>query len=135
MPGLSVHTHTRHDPPGAVVRACADGLQGRVAAHLQGPCTMTQLQLERSIARSTGDSLRTVRRLGFGPGVGSLDLEPEDLRLAVDCPFCGRPCALPADRFGTTPMAECETCDIDFDYRPHEVYTVSVEAGLTTSAA
>jgi hypothetical protein len=84
---------------------------------------MTQQTLDRLVASSTGEAPRTIRRLGFQlqgrPGDG---LEPEDLHLAVDCPFCGRPAPIepPADVPGA--LAECDRCDVYFDYRPHEVY-------------
>jgi hypothetical protein len=74
---------------------------------------MTQLQLDRTVARKTGESLRTIRHLGFGIEAGPpQDLEPEDLHLAVDCPFCNRPCDLPA---GSSTLAECDACDVEFD--------------------
>jgi hypothetical protein len=48
-------------------------------------------QLERTVARQTGESPRTIRDLGFTLRTGPPgDLEPEDLRLMLDCPFCGR---------------------------------------------
>jgi hypothetical protein len=87
---------------------------------------MTQAQLDHAVARSTGESLRTIRHLGFGIDVGGPpDLEPEDLHLAVDCPSCGRPCPLSA---GPSTSAVCEPCDIDFDYRPDEVYAAAEPA-------
>jgi hypothetical protein len=91
---------------------------------------MTQQMLDRLVARSTGESPRTIRRLGFQlqghPGEG---LEPEDLRLAVDCPFCDRPAPidLPVDVPGA--LAECDRCDIYFDYRPGDVYAAAPAAG------
>jgi hypothetical protein len=84
---------------------------------------MTQQTLDLLVARSTGESPRTIHRLGFQlqgrPGDG---LEPEDLRLAVDCPFCGRtsPIAPPVNVPGA--LAECDRCDVYFDYQPDEVY-------------
>lgn len=89
---------------------------------------MTQAQLDRSVARSTGDSLRTVRGLGFGLQVGpALDLEPEDLLLAVDCPRCGGRCPLPRDAGGPPAMGECGPCDLLFDYRPDGVYATGAD--------
>ena len=82
---------------------------------------MTQHQLERAVARSTGESLAIVRHLGFGPPT-HFDLEPEDLALAVDCPFCGRTCGLASDAGGLPAMAECDPCDLYFEFRVHEVY-------------
>ena len=91
---------------------------------------MTQQQLDRTVARKTGESLRTIRHLGFGIEAGPpQDLEPEDLHLAVACPFCDRPCDLPADP--ATLLAECDACDVEFDFDPHDVYAA---AGARTVA-
>ena len=67
---------------------------------------MTQSQLDHAIAHTTGESLQTIRRLGFR--TRPVDLEPEDLVLALDCPFCGRTVALdarPACRCRSSPSA------------------------------
>ena len=95
---------------------------------------MTQPQLDRAVALATGESLRTVRRLGFGPPA-TLEAGPEGLALAVDCPFCGRPCAL--DGLGGTPpaMAECDPCDVYFDFRPGEVYAAASPVEDSVEAA
>ena len=93
---------------------------------------MTQSQLDRSVARTTGESLRTVRSLGFHIQAGpSLDPEPEDLYLAVACPRCGVSRPLPCDRRGPAAMGECVPCDLLFDYRPGEVRV----AGMATVGA
>lgn len=94
---------------------------------------MTQRQLDRAVVRSTGDSLRTVRRLGFGLTRPAM-LEPEDLALAVDCPFCGRPCPLPTGPGGSSPRAECDPCDVDFDLRPGDVYVAELVTKTTEAA-
>ena len=39
-----------------------------------------------------------------------------------DCPFCGRPAPLEAAAGALPPLAECDRCDVYFDYRPAEVY-------------
>ena len=95
---------------------------------------MTQLQLDRTVARKTGESLRTIRHLGFGIEAGgdAQDLEPEDLHLAVDCPFCGRPCDLPA---GSSTLAECVACDVEFDFDPDDVYAAAAGARTVADAA
>jgi hypothetical protein len=85
---------------------------------------MTQAQFDRSIAESTGESLRTVHRLGFQPGPART-LEPEDLRLVVDCPFCGRAVPYPGrSRDGSPALAEClnPACDVYFDFTEADVY-------------
>jgi len=84
---------------------------------------MTQAMINRTIARSTGESLRTIRRVGFGLIRRSQnDLEPEDLQLKIDCPFCGHSCSLPSSDVGLPQLAECDPCDLDFDYLPGDVY-------------
>jgi hypothetical protein len=87
---------------------------------------MTQAQLDRSIAGLTGESPRTIHRLGFGlePGA-STAREPEDVRLVVDCPFCGRPVPYPGTvRDGSPALAEClePRCDVFFDFATTDVY-------------
>lgn len=84
---------------------------------------MTPMPLDHAVARSTGESLRTVRRLGF-QGRKSAVMEPEDLTLALDCPFCGRTCALPLD--ATSQLAECDRCDVVFDVQPGDVFATEV---------
>ena len=86
---------------------------------------MTQSQLNRRVAGLTGDSLRTVRSLGFGlRALRDPDLESVPrLSLRVDCPFCGRPAAYPtSDASPGAVLAECPACDVDFDFTPEDVY-------------
>jgi hypothetical protein len=90
---------------------------------------MTQEQLECQIAGITGEPVTTILRLGFSilPDPGS-DLEPEDLRLVLDCPFCGRPAPYPGPaRVGPEVMAECERCDVYFGFEPEEVYPIGAD--------
>ena len=93
---------------------------------------MTQSQLDRSIAGVTGESPHTIRRLGFGLQPNSPhDLEPEDLRLVVDCPFCGRPVPYPGRAGDGSPaLAECTDprCDVYFDFDLSEVYVAGTTA-------
>ena len=52
---------------------------------------MTQMQLTCQIARITGEPLSTVNRLGFSVIPEQPDgLEPENVKLVLDCPFCGQ---------------------------------------------
>ena len=91
---------------------------------------MTRAQLHRTVADRTGESPRTIRSLGFHlqhgpPG----DLEPEDLRLVIDCPFCGRAVPYPGRvRDGSPALAEClaPRCDVYFDFDPGEVYAAQI---------
>ena len=100
---------------------------------------MTQTQLEHAVARSTGESVRTVRHLGFSiqrpapPPARSA----EDVRLVLDCPFCRRPVAYPGlARDDSAALAECDACDVYFDFDPVEVYaTGAPEVGVSVGAA
>jgi hypothetical protein len=94
---------------------------------------MTQAQLDRSVAAATGESIVTVRTLGFSLlGTRPAVVQPDDLRLALDCPFCGRSVPYP----GRTPdgapaLAECVRCDVDFE--GDEVYASGPEPSSTRS--
>jgi hypothetical protein len=55
-------------------------------------------------------------------------MEPEDIRLVLECPFCGRPVPYPGSvAAGSEPMAECERCDLYFGFLPQEVRDIPVE--------
>jgi hypothetical protein len=88
---------------------------------------MTQAQLEAAVADATGESLRTVHRLGFGLLAGPGDGRgPEDLALVLDCPFCRRPVPYPGRcRDGSTPLGECVDCDVYFGFADDEVYAAT----------
>jgi hypothetical protein len=84
---------------------------------------MTQSQLDRAVARATGEPLTLIRGRGFGlarrrPN----DLEPEDLTLCVECPFCGRAVPYAGAAGGATALAECDGCDVYFDVAPADVH-------------
>ncbi len=87
---------------------------------------MTQAHLDRSVADRTGESPRTIRRLGFGlQPVAPRDPGPEDSRLVVDCPSCGRVVPYPGrSRDGSPALAEClnPSCDVYFDFAEADVY-------------
>ncbi|AGA26328.1 hypothetical protein [Singulisphaera acidiphila] len=85
---------------------------------------MTRSQLDGAVAQATGESLLTVRRLGFSlMNCGSNSPDPEDLCLVIDCPFCSRPVPHPDPaRDGSPTLAECLACDVYFDYAPAEIY-------------
>jgi hypothetical protein len=90
---------------------------------------MTQKQLVDQVARITGDPLMIIIRLGFNvTSRQPFDLEPEDVQLVLDCPFCGHPVSYPgqsSDRSET--LAECDRCDVDFGFDPDEVYIIGAE--------
>ena len=85
---------------------------------------MTQLQLDTAVAEATGESLGLVRGLGFSlASPGQDDLEPEDLVLAVACPFCRDAVPYPGPtRDGALPLAECLACDVYFEITPDEIF-------------
>jgi hypothetical protein len=91
---------------------------------------MTQTELDCAVALATRESLHTVRALGFGLVTRDPDdLEPEDLRLVVDCPFCRLPVPFGGrTRDGSLPLGECEPCDVYFDVKPDEIYAASAGA-------
>jgi hypothetical protein len=92
---------------------------------------MTRSQLERAVAAATGESVRTIHRLGFGlQPAGAGDPSPDDLRLVVDCPFCGRPVPYPGHAGDGSPaLAECARDDVYFDFDAAEVYAAGPADG------
>ena len=90
---------------------------------------MTHAQLVLDVAGATGESAVTIKRRGFGlMATHSADLEPENLCLVLDCPFCGHPVAYPgAVSDGAQALAECLLCDVYFDFALEEVYATESE--------
>jgi len=81
---------------------------------------MTQNELDRAVARATGESRGTIRDFGFilAPA------EPEPVAqpmLAVDCPGCGAPLALDRSQ-PSLQLVECSRCDALFPYSDAEIY-------------
>lgn len=95
---------------------------------------MTQAQLEHAVATTTGESLITVRNLGFRLHRPRWNAsEPRDLCLALDCPFCDRPVPYPGRACDGAPaMAECARCDVFFDFEVDEVY--ATRSVMTTTS-
>ncbi len=88
---------------------------------------MTRTQLNRSIAARTGESLSEIRRLGFRLLVEPLE-EPvtEEIRLVVHCPFCTGQVPYPGrTRDGSTALAECDSCDVYFEFADRDVFPAS----------
>jgi hypothetical protein len=71
-----------------------------------------------------------VYRLGFSlVPERPADLEPEDLTLQVECPFCGAALSYPgAVRGGELPLGECDRCDVYFDVEPDDVFAAALAA-------
>jgi hypothetical protein len=94
---------------------------------------VTRHQLDRAVARATGESLRTVRALGFGMLEARPAPRPEGLTLVADCPHCRRPVPYPGRAADGSPvLAECPGCDLYFEPRPETVYATA--AGARASA-
>ena len=87
---------------------------------------MTQTQLDSQIARITGESLAEIHCLGFSLDSDHHDdLEPATMQLVLDCPFCRRPVPYPGlASDGSETMAECDRCDVYFDFDPEEIYVL-----------
>jgi hypothetical protein len=84
---------------------------------------MTRMLIERAVASALGEDLATVRRLGFGAAMFDDPGDAGDVRLVLDCPFCGRPVGYPGrGRDGSPAMGECAACDIFFEVDDDEVY-------------
>lgn len=90
---------------------------------------MTQVQLHRAVAVLTGESVTTIHRLGFGLLSNCRD-EPksEDIRLVLDCPFCGRQVDYPGQTRSGQALAECLHCDVYFDFEVGDVYAADYSA-------
>ena len=88
---------------------------------------MTRTQVSHLIAARTGESLAVIRRLGF-----QLKSEPreeptdDDIRLVVHCPFCRGSVPYPGRASdGSAAMAECDRCDVLFDFDDRDVFPAS----------
>ena len=82
---------------------------------------MKQTEIDRAVARTTGESRRTIAGRGF-----SLDRPvpptPASLEVGLDCPGCGH--AVPLDSAASTDSwreAECGRCDAVYDVAPDEL--------------
>ena len=93
---------------------------------------MTQAQINRAVSAATGDSLRNIRQHGFGLQTA---LEPEEIVLVLDCPFCGRRVPYPGPTGAGSPaIAECLDCDVEFDFQASEVYSTELLSGSTVAS-
>ena len=94
---------------------------------------MTRTQLNHQVARITGEPIGNITALGFSLlRPGSESMEPEDIRLVLECPFCGRPVPYPGPAAaGSEPMAECERCDVYFDFLPQDVRDIPEWSSVT----
>jgi hypothetical protein len=87
--------------------------------------------LHAAIARITGDSLATIKRLGFVQKRRRLSASPDtdDPLAVIDCPCCGGTVVLAWNRTDPLPeFADCRRCETVFPYSDTEVYEADLEA-------
>jgi hypothetical protein len=88
---------------------------------------MTQAQLDQAIAACTGEQLTRIRHHGFSL-LNEHHHQPEadDIRLVVPCPFCGDQVPYPGRAGdGANALAECQGCDVYFEFDDREVFPAS----------
>jgi hypothetical protein len=81
---------------------------------------MTNSEIERAVARATGESRSVISRYGFSRVPD--ECEPQtDVSLAVDCPGCGvrLDVAWPLTEF------ECGRCDAVYPFAVDELYVAN----------
>jgi hypothetical protein len=96
---------------------------------------MNRTQLDSTIASHTGESLSVIRRIGFQFQVQPRE-EPEsdELCLIVFCPFCRQPTDyLGRAGDGSAVLAECDGCDVFFEFEDHDVFPASSKETTKTS--
>ena len=85
---------------------------------------MLQSEIDRAVARATGESRRMIVWRGFSLD----DPSPENadgVHLALDCPGCGRSILLQLQPFTQFPgEVECSGCDAVYHVRPDEMFVV-----------
>jgi hypothetical protein len=85
---------------------------------------MNQNELDRAVARATGESRGTIRDFGFILARQEPEPATEPV-LAVDCPGCGGQLALDSSKpLGR--LVECSRCDALFPYFDREIYVTDV---------
>lgn len=91
---------------------------------------MTRSQLLQ-VARATGECLRTILDRGFSVFSIEDDRDQDETLLTLECPFCGRRILLSTDGpEGLPELAECDGCDLVFDYQADEVEQIPMEVFL-----
>ena len=91
---------------------------------------MTRSQMNAAVVEATGESLSTVRGMGF-----SLDRQRKPRRSpqsealpVIDCPGCGGVVVLAWSSAEELPeFAECRRCETAFGYYDREVYDASLD--------
>lgn len=86
---------------------------------------MNQSTIDRSVARATGESRRTISRLGFSL-LGEPDQSSDDVAIACECGGCGHVIPIrPKQLCYSEPEAECVRCDALYPVTPDELFAVS----------
>jgi hypothetical protein len=80
---------------------------------------MNQSELERAVARATGESRSFVSQFGFSL-VADEPTPADELTLAIDCPGCGAVC----DGCNLGQGLECPRCDAVYPVSIDELYVV-----------
>lgn len=89
---------------------------------------MTCSQLHEAVAKATGDSLSTIRSMGFQPDHWALEVDEDNTHLVLDCPFCGHEVLLSNTGLGGLPTeAECDHCDTVYDYMFDEIFEAELD--------
>jgi hypothetical protein len=93
---------------------------------------MTSSELNHQVARITGEPLSLIVAFGFNLVSQQVeDDEPDDIKLVLDCPFCGRLVAYPGPSTdGSEALAECDRCDVYFGFDPNEVYPLPANQSI-----
>ena len=95
---------------------------------------MFPLTIEQTVARATGESVGRIRRLGFSTHRQDHSNTADDIQLVLDCPFCRRPTFYPGfDDQGEILLAECQICDVEFEFDLREVYVLAASPSATSS--
>ena len=93
---------------------------------------MNQAEVERAVARATGESRRFIKRFGFSlvpdePG------QCHDAALAIDCPGCGA--ALELNDVANLRELECPRCDAVYPIADDELYVVNSPSAQSVACA
>lgn len=91
---------------------------------------MRQAEIDKAVARATGESRRTVAAMGFGLWEPDAPVETQ-LHVVLNCPACGRLVRLTPEQYGDPDHdVECEGCDVAYPYQPEELFAVEEPAEL-----
>jgi hypothetical protein len=85
---------------------------------------MMQAEINRAVARVTGESRRMVARRGFSLEPPS-SASPDGVQIGFNCPGCGSLIPIPLTPLGPyLSEAECASCDVVYDIDPHALFVI-----------